>query len=141
MAWKQLQADKLNLWLFQIIGLLAIPMFLTHAYVDYKIFIVFGANLYAFTTFTIHNIPFYIFCIGLFVSSIKKFYGFLWFSPIFAFLVLRADGVYLYKLVFNPDTITISTLTYLSIFTCIFTLLTLITWLLWLKKYLKNRAI
>jgi hypothetical protein len=138
-VWQQLQINKITLLLFRIIGELAIPMFLTHAYVDYKIFIVFGADLHAFTTFTIHNMPFYIFCLGLLIASIKKFFNFLWFSPIFAFLVFRADGVYLYKLILNPDMITISALTYLSNFTCIFTGLTLTVWLMWLKIFLARK--
>ena len=141
MVWKQLQTDKFILCLFRAVGIYAVPVFALNAYVDYKVFILFGANLHAFTNFTIYDITFYLFCFGLSYGSIKKFYPILWLSPIFAFTTLRNSIPYFYTLIVHPNTITMPFLTFLAILNSVFVLLSLFTWLLWLKKYLTNRAI
>jgi hypothetical protein len=132
--------DKLILWLFRIIGAYAIPVLALNAYADYKIFILFGENLHAFTTYTIQDIPFYLFCLGIIISSAKKFYPLLWLSPIATLIILKNEGSYFYQIIQQPDTITIPFMTFLAAITCIFVLLTLFTWILWVsKKYITHQ--
>ena len=140
MEQKQLQANKIILWLFRLAGICAIPILILNAYVDYKIFILFGANLHSFITYTIHDVPFYLFCIGLVYCSFKKFYPFLWLSPIFTFTTLQVSVPYFYNIITNSNTITMPFLTFLAVVNTMFILLTLITWILLLRKYLKSRA-
>ena len=129
-----MQRNRLKILLFRSAGILAFPVLIMHAYADYRIFSIFGGTLHTFVKYTLPSIPYYIFWLGLFIASLKKWWAFLWLAPIFAFLVLRIEGVYLYKIIFNPNIITLPYLTYLAILASAVVILATITWIFWLVK-------